>query len=227
VPALAAAGVGAGIASSIGVTAYLTGRQAVRTSVSASPTTRSATAAGNGPTTIGRSSYGTMATCPVTERPPGLSLFDPEAGAMACDGTPQQCAEIVRKNIEAVHEAEWELFWAYTGGQAFRGGRWGWNGFKAWRAARAASAAARGAKAAAATTRFVNPKFAAQLEQQLAKSGGKSIFKSLRSLEGRLAEHEAKLPNLQYKSSVEREIRAFKGQIDTLKQFIEHHGLKP
>jgi hypothetical protein len=64
---------------------------------------------------------------------------------MACDGTPQQCAEIVRQNIEAIREGEWELFWAYTGAQAFRVGRWGWNGFKAWRAARAASAAARGA----------------------------------------------------------------------------------
>ncbi len=81
--------------------------------------------------------------------------------------------------------------------------------------------------AAEGATQFVNPKFAAQLEQQLAKDGSKSIFKSLRSLEGRLAEHEAKLPNLQYKSSVEREIRAFKDQIDTLKQFIEHNGLQP
>lgn len=142
-PALAAAGMGAGIASSIATTAVLTGRQAVRTSVSASPTTRSATAAGNGPTAVGRSSYGTMATCPVTERPAGLSVFDPEAGAMACDGTPQQCAEIVRKNIEAIREAEWELFWAYTGGQVFKVGRWGWSGFKAWRTARAADAAAR------------------------------------------------------------------------------------
>ena len=87
--------------------------------------------------------------------------------------------------------------------------------------------AAEGAGAAAAASRFANPKFAAQLEQQLAKDGAKSIFKSLRSLEGRLAEHEAKLPNLRYKSSVEREIRAFKGQIDTLKQIIEHYGLKP
>src|SRR5690606_38493208 len=42
--------------------------------------------------------------------------------------------------------------------------------------------------AARAAPRFVNPKFATQVEQQLAKDGSKSIFKSLRSLEGRLAE---------------------------------------
>ncbi|HET9958818.1 MAG TPA: RHS repeat-associated core domain-containing protein, partial [Polyangiaceae bacterium] len=80
------------------------------------------------------------------------SLFDPEAGALACNAGGDVCIEILRQqraaqekiiqeNIEAVRDAEWELFWAYTGAQAAKLVRWGWVGFKAWRAARAASAA--------------------------------------------------------------------------------------
>jgi len=61
----------------------------------------------------------------------------------------------------------------------------------------------------------------------LAKDGPNSVFKSPRSLEKRLAEHQAKLPDFQYKSSVEREIRTFQNQIDTLKEFIYQKGLKP
>lgn len=59
------------------------------------------------------------------------------------------------------------------------------------------------------------------------RDGAKSIFKSLSSLERRLVEHQAKLPGLQYKSSVEREIRTFQNQIDTLKEFIKQQGLTP
>lgn len=83
------------------------------------------------------------------------------------------------------------------------------------------------ARAARGRARFADPKFAAQLERQLARDGPSSVFKSLRSLEKRLAEHQAKLPDLQYKSSVEREIRTFQNQIDTLKEFISQQGLKP
>ncbi|MBY0578934.1 MAG: RHS repeat-associated core domain-containing protein [Burkholderiales bacterium] len=68
-------------------------------------------------------------------------------------------------------------------------------------------------------------KFAAQLEVQLSKDGASSIFKSLQSLENRLAEHVGKLDSLQYKSSVEREIRTFQSQIDTIKQFIKDKGI--
>ncbi len=71
----------------------------------------------------------------------------------------------------------------------------------------------------------IDDKFYAQLERQLAASGPKSILKSLRSLEGRLAEHEAKVGELDFKSSVEREIRTFTRQIATLKQFIRDRGI--
>jgi hypothetical protein len=70
-------------------------------------------------------------------------------GALACNGGGDVCIEILRRqelermqrNIEAISELEWELFWAYTGGQAVK---WGVRGFQAWRAARAAAAAAKG-----------------------------------------------------------------------------------
>jgi hypothetical protein len=42
----------------------------------------------------------------------------------------------ILRNIEMVSEAEWELFWAYTGGQVVKAGV---RGFKAWRLARAAA----------------------------------------------------------------------------------------
>jgi RHS repeat-associated protein len=84
-----------------------------------------------------------------------------------------------------------------------------------------------GTEATAATaSRYADPKFAAQLEKQLSKDGLNSILKSLRSLEKRLAQHEAKLPELEYKSSVEREIRNFRNQIDTIKQFLQERGLE-
>jgi RHS repeat-associated protein len=87
--------------------------------------------------------------------------------------------------------------------------------------AEAGGAAAIAGKASGTVSRYADPKFAAQLERQLARDGMKSILKSLRSLEGRLAEHESKLADLEYKSSVVREIRNFKTQIDTIKQVLK------
>jgi RHS repeat-associated protein len=68
---------------------------------------------------------------------------------LACGG--DVCIEILRqqqearlktilRNIEMVSELEWELFWAYTGGQVVKAGV---RGFQMWRAARAAETAAR------------------------------------------------------------------------------------
>jgi hypothetical protein len=68
-------------------------------------------------------------------------------------------------------------------------------------------------------------KFAAQLEKQFAKDGVASVEKSLASLEKRLFEHEAKVGGLKYQSSVEREIRTFRRQIETAKQFLRSKGL--
>lgn len=73
---------------------------------------------------------------------------------------------------------------------------------------------------------FVDVKFIGQLERQLTKDGSKSVFKTLRSLETRLAEHEAKLGGLEFKSSVEREIRVFKSQIEAAKAFIKERELQ-
>jgi hypothetical protein len=89
------------------------------------------------------------------------------------------------------------------------------------------TAGAVGTEATAATvSRYADPKFAAQLEKQLSKDGVNSVLKSLRSLEKRLAQHEARLPELEYKSSVEREIRNFRNQIDTIKQFLQERGIE-
>jgi len=76
------------------------------------------------------------------------------------------------------------------------------------------------------TFEYTLPKFAKQLEKQLANDGSSTIFTSLRSFEKRLAEHMDKVGTLTRKSSVEREIRGFKKSIETLKQFIKEKGLK-
>jgi hypothetical protein len=73
---------------------------------------------------------------------------------------------------------------------------------------------------------YTNPKYAKQLENQLAEHGANSIKRSLRSLEKKLNEHLNKLPDLEYKSFVEKEIRAFQGQIDTIKEFMKVNGMK-
>lgn len=74
--------------------------------------------------------------------------------------------------------------------------------------------------------KFADPKFAGQLERQLAKDGSKSVQKSLKTLEKRLAQHQEKLLGLKFKSSVEREIRTFEKQIDTAKQFLKDKGIE-
>jgi hypothetical protein len=84
-PVAAAAGFGAGVVTSVAMNIVATGRQPTTTTVSAPPSTRSATASGMGQTPVGHSGYSTMATSPVQEgRPPGMSLLDPERGAVAC-----------------------------------------------------------------------------------------------------------------------------------------------
>jgi len=61
----------------------------------------------------------------------------------------------------------------------------------------------------------------------LAKDGPKSIIKSLNSFETRLIEHQNKLPGLIYKSSVEREIRVFEQNIQTIKEFMKVNKITP
>ncbi len=73
---------------------------------------------------------------------------------------------------------------------------------------------------------YPDPKLAKQLERQLEKDGPRSVNRSLRSLEKRLAEHREKLPDLRYKSFVEREIRTFERQIETIKLFKKEKGLE-
>ena len=71
----------------------------------------------------------------------------------------------------------------------------------------------------------LNPKIYAQLEKQLAEHGSGSIRKALNSARKTLTRHEAKLPNLKYKSQVEGTIRNVKSQTKTLEQFIKDKGL--
>jgi RHS repeat-associated protein len=74
--------------------------------------------------------------------------------------------------------------------------------------------------------KYADPKFAQQLATQLSRDGSKSIFRSMASLETRIEEHISKLDSLQFKSSVEREIRTFQKQLETIQQFIVDNGLK-
>lgn len=65
------------------------------------------------------------------------------------------------------------------------------------------------------------------IRKQLANNGSKSILKSLSSFESRLAEHQQKLPNLIYRSSVEREIRTLEESINTIKEFLKANKITP
>ena len=76
------------------------------------------------------------------------------------------------------------------------------------------------------STNYSFPKLIPQLEKQLSEHGSKSIFNSLKSTEKVLAKHLSKLKNLEKTSSVEREIRTFEKQIETIKQFIKEKGLQ-
>ena len=73
---------------------------------------------------------------------------------------------------------------------------------------------------------YANPKLAIQLEKQLAKDGPKSIFKALKSTETKLERHLTDVEGYKFKSSVEREMRTFKKQIETIKQFIKNKELE-
>ena len=68
--------------------------------------------------------------------------------------------------------------------------------------------------------------FAQQLERQLERHGTRSIFRTRNSLLQRLAEHRDKLPGLRYRESVEREIRTFERQLETVDQFIADRQLE-
>jgi hypothetical protein len=68
-------------------------------------------------------------------------------------------------------------------------------------------------------------RFERQLERQLVKDGPKSLQKTLKSLKRRLFEHQEKLDNLKFKSSVAREIKNFKKQIRETERFIKARGL--
>jgi hypothetical protein len=61
----------------------------------------------------------------------------------------------------------------------------------------------------------------AKVEKQLAQHGTASVERSLRSFEGRLAEHRAALEQYRsqggFTSSVEREIRAFEREIHAIR----------
>ena len=72
----------------------------------------------------------------------------------------------------------------------------------------------------------MDKKFAKQLEKQFERHGEKSIKKSYLSLNKRLIEHQNKVSNLRYKSSVEREITTFKRQIDTIELFMKNKGIR-
>ena len=70
-----------------------------------------------------------------------------------------------------------------------------------------------------------NERFWQQLTRQYSKDGERSIVKSYKSLNKLLDEHNKKLPNLEYKSSVEREINTFNKQLKTLEQFAKSHDI--
>ena len=72
----------------------------------------------------------------------------------------------------------------------------------------------------------VNPKIYTQLEKQFAQHGPESIKKALTSAEKTLKAHVDKLPNLKYKSAVEKTITNVRNQIETIKKFMIDKGIK-
>lgn len=71
----------------------------------------------------------------------------------------------------------------------------------------------------------INPNFLRQLEKQLAKDGINSIYKTYRSLQKNLLEHQEKLKDILINSSVEREIRTWERDLRTIEEFIKRLGL--
>jgi len=149
------------------------------------------------PTSTGATQGGMNATgqnIPLSA-PTRPSLFDPEAGALACNSGGDVCLEILRrqqeeqriKNIQAVEEMEWELFWAYTGSSAIK---WSVRGFQMWRAARAAAAAARGVPTLAQALSGLGKTDARILGRaaEIARGGGRSFANDLAALSRATAE---------------------------------------
>ena len=71
----------------------------------------------------------------------------------------------------------------------------------------------------------INPNFLTQLEKQVAKDGINSIYKTYRSLQKNLLEHQEKLNDILIKSSVEREIRTWQRDLRTIEEFLKRLGL--
>jgi len=76
------------------------------------------------------------------------------------------------------------------------------------------------------TVEYALPKLVPELEKQLELHGSKAIFNALKSTEKILNKHVNKLESLKWKSSVEKEIKTFKNQVETINQFIKVKGLK-
>lgn len=76
----------------------------------------------------------------------------------------------------------------------------------------------------------INPNIYSNLAIQLEKDGSKSIFKSLKSAQKTLTEHELKVEIYKkaggYTSQVEGTVRRVKSQIKTIEQFIIDNKLK-
>ena len=70
----------------------------------------------------------------------------------------------------------------------------------------------------------INPNFLIQLEKQFAKDGINSIYKSYRSLQKNLLEHQERLKDILIKSSVEREIRTWQRDLRTIEEFLKRLG---
>lgn len=77
----------------------------------------------------------------------------------------------------------------------------------------------------ASSLKYADLKFSEQLSRNLAKNGPSSIRKSYKSLKKNLVEHKNKLGDVKYKSSIEREIRTFKKQIETVQKFAKQNNI--
>lgn len=53
------------------------------------------------------------------------------------------------------------------------------------------------------------------------RDGKKALEKSKRKIERRLSEHKTKLPDLKHRSSVEKEIKTFKSQLDAINDILK------
>ena len=97
---------GGAISLGSGVLKYATGQYI---GLSATPSAQASFATGSAAATTQPGASGMHAVgqsdsirAPVQERPPGTSLFDRAAGAQACNGTPQECAEMPQSRAPGV-----------------------------------------------------------------------------------------------------------------------------